>query len=283
MIIKNLKEKFGKELSVLYPIEEIQSFFHLLGDHFLGYSRFEMAMKGQEEISETALEKWLDALTRLKEAEPLQYIIGETEFYGLTFKVNSHTLIPRPETEELVSWVLEEVNTVGEKILDVGTGSGCIAISLAKKLPMAQVVAIDISEEALKISKENAVSNAVDVVFFQKDILSMISLGATYTTIVSNPPYVRALEKKWMHNNVLNYEPQGALFVADSDPLVFYRVIANLAIKRLEFGGGLYFEINEYLRDEMIQLLLAIGFEDIEVRKDIFGKDRMLRCKKPAL
>lgn len=281
MIIKEIKQKYSSELATLYPIEEIHSFFHLLGEHVLGYKRFEMTMKALESISDTSFEVFMDALERLKGHEPIQYIIGKTEFYGLPFNVNTATLIPRPETEELVSWVLDEIKSPNPTILDIGTGSGCIAISLAKNLPNAAVEAVDISEEALKTSTQNAIQNEVVVSFFKNDILNVNLLDKTYDVIVSNPPYVRDSEKQMMHENVLGHEPIGALFVKDVDPLLFYRAISRLAIRYLEPGGALFFEINEYLGDEMKQLVKEMGFQNIELRKDIFGKDRMLRCNRP--
>ena len=276
LTLKELKNNFTSSLSSLYPSEEIQSFFNIFSEKYLNISRIEIALNPERVISEEVSEKYQKALLRLKNHEPVQYIIGETEFFGLPFKVNKHTLIPRPETEELVDWILSEktINT----ILDIGTGSGCIAISLAKDLPDSKISALDISDEALKIAHENAEMNKVEVDFFQTDILNTKTLPKKYDVIVSNPPYVRELEKKQMQQNVLKYEPNSALYVNDNDPLLFYRVISQLAKKHLQPNGKLFFEINEYLADKLVQLLRREGFQNIQVKKDIFGKDRMIKC-----
>ena len=280
MKISDLKSIFKKTLSELYPSEEIQSFFNILSEKYLNLSRIEIALNRDRRLTETEAEKFQKAILRLQNHEPIQYIIGETEFYGLPFKVNTHTLIPRPETEELVEWILSEFPPSGARgILDIGTGSGCIAISLAKNLPNAKISALDISEEALKIAEANAKLNKVEVNFFQTDILAAETLPKQYDVIVSNPPYVRELEKKQMQQNVLKYEPHSALYVKDEDPLLFYRAISRLAKNHLNPGGKLFFEINEYLAYEMTELLKAEGFKNIEIKKDIYGKDRMLKCK----
>lgn len=283
MKISELKNHFKTALSELYPSEEIQSFFNILSEKYLKLSRVEIALNPGREISEIDFEKFQIALIRLKKNEPIQYIIQETEFYGIPFKVNQHTLIPRPETEELVDFILSDQRPIASKkksitILDIGTGSGCIAISLAKNLPSSKVSALDISEEALNIAKENAAINKVEVNFFQTDILKVKTLPQLYDVIVSNPPYVRELEKKLMQQNVLKYEPEAALYVNDEDPLLFYRVISRLAKTHLRPGGKLFFEINEYLAEETVLLLKTEGFQNIELKKDIFGKARMLKC-----
>ncbi len=232
MKLQELQIHFKKNLAGQYPDEEIQSFFSWLSSEILDYSRFEVSLNKMEVIPEEKLLAFEDALLKLKANKPIQYIIGHTEFYGLPFKLNKHTLIPRPETEELVEWIItSEIskNQTSIDILDIGTGSGCIAISLAKNLEFGKVSAIDISEEALKIAESNSVLNKVKVDFMQMDILKTGSFPQRYDVIVSNPPYVRNLEKKMMQDNVLRYEPEGALFVTDEDPLVFYRVIASLA------------------------------------------------------
>ena len=209
---------------------------------------------------------------------------------GLSFKVNENVLIPRPETEELVDWIVSEEKRIERgkdiriegqkdlKILDIGTGSGCIAIALAKNIPNAQVYAIDVSLEALKVAKMNADKNEVSVTFLEKDILHTENLLDQFDIIVSNPPYVRNLEKHEIKNNVLEHEPHLALFVEDFDALIFYRKIALLATKNLKSGGQLFFEINQYLGMEMIELLTDLSFSNIELRKDIYGNDRMTRA-----
>ncbi|MCB0451840.1 MAG: peptide chain release factor N(5)-glutamine methyltransferase [Aequorivita sp.] len=280
MILKELRTSFKIALSGLYPSEEIQSFFNILSEKYLNLSRIEIALNPERVISEEVSEKYQKALLRLKNYEPVQYIIGETEFYGLPFKVNKHTLIPRPETEELVEWIIDtsEFRIQDFGLLDIGTGSGCIAISLAKNLPDSKISALDISDGALKIARKNAEMNKVEVDFFQTDILNTKTLPKKYDVIVSNPPYVRELEKKQMRQNVLNYEPDSALYVKNDDPLLFYRVISQLAKKHLQPNGKLFFEINEYLADELTELLKSEDFKNIEVKKDIFGKNRMIKC-----
>ncbi|MCZ4320218.1 peptide chain release factor N(5)-glutamine methyltransferase [Aequorivita viscosa] len=283
MKILEQKEHFKNQLSGIYPSEEIQSFFNILSEKYLGFTRLQIALDPEVEVTEEDSEKFEKALLRLKKHEPIQYIIGETEFYGLPFKVNKHTLIPRPETEELVEWILSEKALYTQisnfnTILDIGTGSGCIAISLAKNLQNAEVAALDISEEALQIARENAELNSVEVTFFQTDILKAETLPMQYNIIVSNPPYVRELEMEKMQQNVLKYEPDTALYVKDADPLLFYRAISTLAKSHLKPDGKLFFEINEYLSEELSALLTSEGFRNIEVKKDIFGKDRMVKC-----
>lgn len=250
-------------------------------------TRIEIALNPKVEVLEEDLERFKDAILRLKKHEPVQYIIGETEFYGLDFKVNKYTLIPRPETEELVEWIISEFRFSTEviNILDIGTGSGCIAISLAKNLPNAEVNALDVSSEALKIALQNAEFNEVRVDFYETDILKAKTLptgvGQTsrkYDVIVSNPPYVRELEKNQMQPNVLEYEPETALFVKDEDPLLFYKAISHLAKVSLKPNGQLFFEINEQFGEELKAFLKEEGFQQIEVKQDIYGKDRMLKC-----
>ena len=282
MKLSQLKINFIAQLQGVYDKEELHSFFYLLCDFFLQYSRFEVSMSQDTVVSETNIARFEKVLLRLKTQEPIQYILGTTEFYGLTFKVNKHTLIPRPETEELVDWVLSNLHDKDRmlEILDIGTGSGCIAISLAKNIPTARVSGIDISEKTLEVAQGNAVKNQVLVSFFKKDILETTALKDKYDVMVSNPPYVRQLEKKAMKANVLDYEPGVALFVPNEDPLLFYRKIAQLAMVSLQTRGWLYFEINEYLSKEMDVLLKDIGFANIEIKKDFREVPRMIKCQK---
>ena len=282
MKLSQLKINFTTVLQGVYDKEEVHCFFYILCDFFLQYSRFEVSMALDTIVSAKNITVFEKALLRLKKQEPIQYILGTTEFYGLTFKVNKHTLIPRPETEELVDWVLSNLHDQDRvlDILDIGTGSGCIAISLAKNIPTARVSGLDISEKTLEVAQENAVKNQVLVSFCQKDILRTTSLEKKYDVIVSNPPYVRQLEKKAMNPNVLDYEPGVALFVPNEDPLLFYRKIAQLAMVSLQTRGWLYFEINEYLSKEMDVLLKEIGFANIEIKKDFREVPRMIKCQK---
>lgn len=287
MNISELKSSFLNSLEGLYPSEEIQSFFNILSGKLLDLTRIEIALNPKIQVSKEDLERFQDAILRLKKHEPVQYIIGETEFYGLHFNVNKYTLIPRPETEELVEWIISEIDFSTERlrILDIGTGSGCIAISLAKNLPNAEVHALDISSEALKIATQNAELNEVKVEFFQTDVLKVKYLPTDvhlpperYDVIVSNPPYVRELERDQMQANVLEYEPETALFVKDEDPLLFYKAISHLSKDSLNPNGQLFFEINEQFGNELKIFLKEEGFQKIEVKKDIYVKDRMMKC-----
>lgn len=279
MLLLQFKKHFIESLGGEYPEGEVNSFFNLLTEKFLGMSRLEVALHPGRELSKDELLRFENALNRLQKHEPIQYITGETEFFGLTFKVNSDVLIPRPETEELVEWVLTDLKDRASesiKVLDIGTGSGCIAISLAKNLPNAQVTAMDISEAALRTARSNALLNEVEVQFVQQDILATEALAAEYDIIVSNPPYVRELEKRDMQRNVLENEPAGALYVKDENPLMFYQKITALAKDFLVPNGLLYFEINQYLAAET-EALLTKNYFSSTLKKDIFGNDRMLK------
>jgi release factor glutamine methyltransferase len=293
MVLKTFKSKLLQELSAVYDEQEIESFFYLLLESYQGKKRIDLALHPEMEMDASQLVKWEGALSELKNQKPIQYIIGATEFCGLPFLVNENTLIPRPETEELVEWIVVEsrkLATGGLKILDIGTGSGCIAISLAKNLPNAEVFALDVSEKALAVAKKNAENNKVDVKFVKADILSVTNLNELPTSnfqlpnyfdiIVSNPPYVRNLEKAEIKPNVLEFEPHLALFVEDTDALLFYRKIADLASKNLVKNGKLFFEINQYLGNETVELLEKFGFNSIELKKDIYGNNRMTRSEK---
>ena len=282
MQIQQFKTTFFNKLKEQYPVTEIQSFFNLLVEYKLNLSRIEVALRPDFEISKTDLEFLQKAQIALKKQIPIQYIIGETEFYGLPFKVNKNVLIPRPETEELVTFILENSNLQTPKskltILDIGTGSGCIPISLAKNLPNATIYALDISSEALKTAKINAELNNVSIQFIETDILNISELPLKFDIIISNPPYVRELEKEQMQNNVLEHEPHLALFVKDNNPLLFYDKIADFAKNHLTKNGKLYFEINQYLGKETVDLLKSKEFKNIVLKKDMFGVDRMIKA-----
>jgi release factor glutamine methyltransferase len=290
MILKEYKNEFIQELETIYDLQEIESFFYIITEFLHQKKRIDLALEPNFSIPEKELEKWNTILAELIQERPIQYILGETEFYGLRFLVNENTLIPRPETEELVELILNENSKKkipNPKILDIGTGSGCIAISLAKNLPDAEVFALDVSEKALEIAKKNAELNEVKVNFINKSILEMDDLKFPTTNnqqptlfdiIVSNPPYVRNLEKEEIKKNVLEYEPHLALFVQDNDALLFYRKIAQLAQKNLSENGKLYFEINQYLGKETVELLQNLNFKKIELIKDVYGNDRMIQC-----
>lgn len=281
MLLKEIKNIYHLELDPLFPKEEVDSFFYLVIDHYLGLERFILAMQPNLVVSKENEDPLFFALSQLKQERPIQHILGKAHFCELEFRVDENVLIPRPETEELVYWIINEVQKGDPreevKILDIGTGSGCIAISLAKNLPNAKVYALDISKKALQIAEENAIDNGVDIVFLEADILSIEGFKDKFDVIVSNPPYVRELEKLEMKNNVVEHEPGLALFVSDGDPLIFYKKITRFALSHLKKGGVLFFEINQYLGEEMKQLLEAENFSEIDLRKDMFGNDRMLK------
>jgi len=277
-LIKSIKERFHQELKEKFSKTEIESFLNLLFEKFLGLSRLEMVLKPEINLSKEEEKQFENALKRLKNSEPIQYIIGETDFYGLKFKVDKNVLIPRPETEELVDWILKE-NPTSSSILDIGTGSGCIAISLAKNLKSSKVFAWDVSEKALETAKNNAEINKAKVEFQLKNILAEKSAAEKFDIIVSNPPYVRELEKEKMQENVLKHEPHLALFVENDDALLFYRKILKFAENNLTSNGKLYFEINEYLKEELEILLADFKIKNYFFRKDIFGKYRMLKVQ----
>ncbi len=281
MTISALKEIFQDELEQVYPKEEIFSFFYLLCEAYLNKTRIDISLTPVLEVTHEQKASFLKALEQLKTAYPIQYIIGHTEFMGLEFQVNGHVLIPRPETEELISWILAATSKkTTYNILDIGTGSGCIPITLAKNLPESNIEAMDVSAKALDLASKNAKRHEVTINFFQNDILKMDAFQKDYDIIVSNPPYVRESEKKLMHNNVLKYEPDLALYVSDKDPLIFYKQISKLAARALKPNGCLYFEINQYLGAEVCELLKSLGFKKIEMKKDIYGADRMIRATK---
>lgn len=284
MYLKEYKIQFAKELSPIYDEHEIDSFFYILLEAFHQMKRVDLAMNQNFELDTMQLLQWETVLSQLKEQKPIQYILGETEFFGLPFYVNENTLIPRPETEELVDWIIQQSKVQSQhskiKILDIGTGTGCIAISLAKNLPNAEVYAIDVSSKALEIAAKNAKRNNVDVTFLNQSILETDNLNQQFDIIVSNPPYVRNLEKHEIKKNVLDFEPHLALFVEDDDALLFYRKITQLAQKNLSESGMLFFEINQYLTDQMFEMIKTFNFTDIQLRKDLYGNDRMMLIKR---
>ncbi|MXN89977.1 peptide chain release factor N(5)-glutamine methyltransferase [Flavobacterium sp. Sd200] len=281
MLLKQYRDHFIQKLAPLYDVMEAESFFSIALQELKGWKRVDVALNPQAELHQDEIEKWNDVLQQLESQKPIQYIFGHAHFYGLDFEVNSSTLIPRPETEELVEWIIHEnKNRANITILDIGTGSGCIAISLAKNLPNAQVFAIDVSNEALTLAKKNAMTNNVNLTFVQQDILKAEALPQQFDVVVSNPPYVRNLEKAEIRHNVLVYEPHLALFVDDNDALIFYRKIASLAKDSLPVGGKLYFEINQYLGKETVQMLEAAGYSNVILRQDMYGNDRMIACNR---
>jgi len=280
MKIEELKEDFIIELDPLYDVDETKNLFGLALEHVLEIHYNKIRLLGDLDLSYLQVQKLLTVLNDLKIGRPIQHILGEAHFYGSVFKVNENVLIPRPETEELVDWIINENLpdvSVQKTLLDVGTGSGCIPIILKKHLPNFDVSSMDISRKAIEIAVQNAKAIGVEIDFIEADILCYQS-EQKFDVIVSNPPYIRALEKVEMHANVLKHEPHLALFVAHDDPLVFYNAIAAFAKTNLKAKGQLYFEINEYLGKETVELLKAKGFNDIVLRKDMQGKDRMIKA-----
>lgn len=280
MLLKDLKYYFQEKLSPIYGQEEASSFFYWLVEDFLQIKKSNVVFHFSEEIKEVEQAKFENALERLLQHEPIQYITGATEFMGLKFQVTSDVLIPRTETEELVEWILNDFQgKSGEslKILDIGTGSGCIAISLAKYLPKVRVFALDISEKSLEVARQNAEANSVEIQFIQGNILENLKWNETFDILVSNPPYVTPSEKKWMSDNVLKYEPHTAIFAPDETPLLFYEAIARMGKNSLRPGGKLYFEINEAYGQELINLLTHFSYKDILLKKDFLAKDRFIK------
>ena len=261
-----------------YPDSEALSLAKMLLTEVFGFSTLELYGGKDKEISGNRLRDLHEMLSRLKKNEPIQYIIGTESFCGLSFEVNPDVLIPRPETQELVRWIESDWKSVPCRILDIGTGSGCISISLAKFLEDAKVESWDISESALQVAHRNCVRNEVEVLLRQQDVLSVVPEGELYQVIVSNPPYICEKEKVDMDANVLDWEPETALFVPDADPLLFYRKIAELGISMLCEGGALYFEINRAYGEETLRMLEGLGYRQLELRKDDFGNDRMIKA-----
>ena len=279
-LVKDIRNYYCEQLCSIYDRNEANAMILILFEHYFNISRVKMALEPELRLSESEMLTFHFAVKDLLKSKPLQYIIGETEFCDLKFKVNENTLIPRPETSELVTKIIESQKPKAKSqksILDIGTGSGCIAISLAKHISDSKVYAIDISEKALETAKTNAINNNVDVTFIHDDILSLRNnIDTNFDIIVSNPPYVRELEKAEMRDNVLNWEPHTALFVSDNDPLIFYRNILEFAKTHLNEKGEVWFEINEYLGKEMTELCKTMGFSDVEIHKDFRGKERVI-------
>ncbi len=279
--LSSIKDYFWKELETQLGARECESCFFILCAEWLGFSRTEMIIEKESRISESQILLFINAIKALKKDTPLAHVLGNQYFYGLSFKVNSDVLVPRPETEELVELVLNSVSRESDlAVLDVGTGSGCIAISLKHKLPNSTVIGLDVSEKALEVARGNAKENAVDVKFEKLDILDRKRTDALVKrmdVIVSNPPYIPEKDKGHMHLNVLNFDPDLALFVEDSNPLIFYKAISIFAVSKLNTGGGLFFEIHESYGTEVKNLMVQIGFKSVEVVKDLQGKDRMVK------
>ena len=275
--MRTIANKINESLANVYSDGEIKTLTRIIATELLGVPQ--MAFYLKDDITLTAGQQTLlgNAIERLKKQEPIQYILGYSDFCGLRFKVTPATLIPRPETGELVEWIAAEA-AGNESILDIGTGSGCIAVSLAHMLPQSKVTAWDISADALAVATENSKANGCAVEFEEVDILAYKPTGELFDIIVSNPPYIKENEKEAMHSNVLDWEPHTALFMPDSDPLLFYRTIAKKGLSLLKPGGRLYFEINRAHGTETMKMLADLGYTGIELRKDFADNDRMIRA-----
>ncbi len=287
--IKDITKTIKIELADLYAQREIDSFIYLLFKEYLNFSKTDVILKSEYKVNKKELIKINLAVKDLKKFKPIQYITGKTNFYGLDFIVNKSVLIPRPETEELINTIINDYksgcfyhpdkHTIN--ILDIGTGSGCIAVTLKKNITNSNVFACDISKESLKTAKKNAAHNNAKVSFFVYDILNdnacLVDVPK-FDIILSNPPYIRESEKKTMSKNILNYEPEQALFVTDKNPLIFYNAITDFVLKNLNVNGKIYFEINEDLSKDLKMMLLKKNLKNIIIKKDINGKDRIIRC-----
>ena len=280
MKLREFKSYFNEELKS-YPLTERKLFLQRICEYFLDLKPHELVLSYETDLSSTAVNSLKLAMNRLKNKEPLQYILGTSYFFGLEFSVDPCVLIPRPETEELVAWILTHFKkNEAPKILDLGTGSGCIAVALAKQLPNARVYAMDASPEALKLAKTNAKNNEVEVKFFHGNMLEWTPLEQSFDLIVSNPPYVLNSEQSKMASNVLDYEPHLALFVDDNDPLIFYKALRKIALQNLHSKGFCFMEINEAYGPDTQLLFGGIDFRETALKKDTFGKDRMLKTQK---
>lgn len=278
-LVKDIRSHYYEQLCSVYDKDEANAMLLILLEHYFNIDRVKMALEPDLRLSESEMLKIHFAAKDLLKHKPIQYIIGETEFCDLQFKVNENVLIPRPETSEMARLIANSRQPSAiSKIIDIGTGSGCIAISLAKMFPQSKVYALDISEKALEVARENAANNNVNVTFIHDDILSLKNdIETKFDIIVSNPPYVRELEKADMRDNVLKWEPHNALFVSDDNPLIFYRSILGFAKNHLNVNGAVWLEINEYLGKEMKDLCEELCFSNIEIYKDFRDKERILK------
>jgi len=281
--MKTIFQFIREQLQDFYPDSEIKSFCYLILESVCNLDKSSVLRHKDKQLSPNECSQIKEIVEELKKRRPIQYILGETEFYGLKFTVNEHVLIPRPETEEMVEWIIrEEKPQTGYRLLDIGTGSGCIAIALAKRLPEAEAYALDISEKALAVARRNAIVNQVNIHFFQHDILKDESFAFSsldFNCIVSNPPYITSKEKETMEKNVLDYEPHQALFVPQDNSLLFYERIADFALKRLTTPGSLYFETNARYGRTAAKALEDKQFRSVKLLKDISGNDRIIIAK----
>ncbi|MFV0391814.1 MAG: peptide chain release factor N(5)-glutamine methyltransferase [Paludibacteraceae bacterium] len=277
--MQNFSRIIHDGLRSIYSKKEINTFTYLLLEKITGLTKTQLLVQNRLVLNKKQRKVGEEFIERLKTSEPIQYILGEVEFYGLRFKVNSAALIPRPETEELVEWIVDDLNHCSTKatLLDIGTGTGCIPISLKKKFNAISVSAIDLSGDALALAHENAEINCVDIHFIQDDILCPKIAYGLFDILVSNPPYIPVSERKNMDANVVNFEPSTALFVPDDDALVFYRKIAEFALQHLKRNGTIYFETHYDQAQSVKSILEDFGFNHVEVRKDMAGMERMVK------
>lgn len=280
MELKDFLHKVRSELSPVYGESETNWMIRTIFEHLKGWSHVDLVLHNDYEVSDFLIGKVEMIVKRLLKKEPIQYIFGDTYWYGMTLKVTPAVLIPRPETEELVDMIVKENNVSDLNVLDICTGSGCIAIALAKNLPFSNVDAIDISDEALSVARENAKDNKAKVNFYKKDALDLIPDGERYNIIVSNPPYIMNKERENMDANVLDYEPHIALFVPDNNPLEFYKSISEYAIKTLVPGGKLYLEINPLSAEALCDMLKGHGWTDVELIRDMYKNNRFVKAVK---
>jgi release factor glutamine methyltransferase len=274
------KKFISDQLSPIYPKEEIAGITKLIFEKVLKLSGIQYHLQKDDVISAANLAEIKDIVNQLVQFKPIQYILGEAHFFGLTFAVNKSVLIPRSETEELVDWIIKDYAELAPKILDIGTGSGCIPISILTQLPEASAEAWDISEQALVVANQNAFKHQIKINFQHIDLFNAPQQPAIYDVIVSNPPYVTDSEKDLMHQNVLDHEPHTALFVPDNDPLFFYAKIAELGLTSLKPNGHLYLEINEQFGSQTLELLSSKGYVNLVLKKDLNGKDRMVKAQR---
>jgi release factor glutamine methyltransferase len=281
MTLSQIKSTYFSRLKYLYPNQEIEGIFAIIARQVLNYSKIDIHLNKDEKIQASEVKKMESFLDRLTMGEPVQYIIGETEFCGLKLKVDPRVLIPRPETEYMVDTALQFIpKDKPQRIIDLCTGSGCIAIALSKNLPLANMTAIDVSGDSIKLAKKNSVANQTDITFFTDDLLNLTVNYELYNFIICNPPYVRESEKMFMHKNILEFEPANALFVKDSDPLLFYRAIAEFGGKYLVNDGIILAEINENLGKETSELFVKYDFDEVFIRRDLNNKDRFIIARK---
>lgn len=280
MILGELRNAYLEILEGLYPVGEIQEIFYLLTEEWLALRRHEVVLNMNMLLDPADSRKFIEALSRLKRSEPVQYVLGYSSFCGLDLSLNPDVLVPRPETEEMVDWVSHYISVCpAGKILDIGTGSGCIALALKHRFPDRGVEGMEISPAALRVATHNKQKLGLDVRFFQLDALGQWGLEREYSLVISNPPYVTTSERSLMHKNVLRFEPSGALFVSDEDPLAYYKAIGRQSLNVLRENGMLVFEINERFGIAMVKMLEGLGYLDVELKKDFLGKDRFIRAR----